>query len=281
MTVQDFEGTLYVESSDSDPRTNNTAARFTSYFSAPLDFSTDEFDVGLHELQLPFTWPNVRNDCLVLVNDKNEAPFTLQIPDGGYYDVQLLVDTINRVIREEAGASFKPEGLPSVTFKLGRVVTLAGEFKGKKGLSIAFSRNLAFILGFRNRYFVTDPPAADAFDAVFTPEGVLVYILGLSETASDPPDVHTAMPRIYVSCSLVKHAVNSQMDLLRVVPVDEARNFGTIILRTYDRPLFVPIRHYTFDKVDVAITDSKGEPVNFQSGTVVAALEFRKRSNGW
>ena len=61
--------------------------------------------------------------------------------------------------------------------------------------------------------------------------------------------------------------------------VDDAANFGDLILRLYTTPQYVPVSRKEFKTVEIDIRDDSWRPVSFEFGKVVVTLHFRGNRN--
>lgn len=70
--ITDYEGVIHLDSGHRDPRTtSNTTSKFTSIPAHELKFSSDDYEVGLHEIQFPHTyWIILAKQSIIAVNKK-------------------------------------------------------------------------------------------------------------------------------------------------------------------------------------------------------------------
>ena len=87
--------------------------------------------------------------------------------------------------------------------------------------------------------------------------------------------IHT----LYVYCNIIENMPvgNDEAPLLRIVGVDAKQ--GEIAIKTYDNPMYVPVRIKKFDTVEIDIKSNTGEHVSFQHGKSEVILHFRKQSS--
>ena len=69
---------------------------------------------------------------------------------------------------------------------------------------------------------------------------------------------------------------NDETPLLRIVGVDAKQ--GEIIRKTYDNPMYVPVRIKKFDTLEIDIKSNTGEHAPFQHGKSEVILHFRKHT---
>ena len=87
--------------------------------------------------------------------------------------------------------------------------------------------------------------------------------------------IHT----LYVYCDIIENMpVGSDVaPLLRIVGVDAKQ--GEIVRKTYDNPMYIPVRIKKFDTVEININSNTGEPVPFQYSKSEVILHFRKQNS--
>ena len=85
--------------------------------------------------------------------------------------------------------------------------------------------------------------------------------------------IHT----LYVYCNIVEPMPVGGIEapLLRIVGVDAKQ--GEIVRKTYDNPMYVPVRVKRFDTFEIDIKPNTGEHVPFQYGKSEVILHFRKQ----
>ena len=65
--------------------------------------------------------------------------------------------------------------------------------------------------------------------------------------------------------------------LLRIVGVDAKQ--GEIVRKTYDNPMYIPVRIKKFDTIEIDIKSNTGEHVPFQYSKSEVILHFRKQNS--
>ena len=284
--IIDYEGVVHVDSGLSDARTSNKPSSFTNFMHCPFEFTSDDFEVGLHEIQIPCSWKNVPDNqwAAAFSNDLCVSP--MRAIAAGYYSISELIGYINGYF------SHHGERAPNLMIdaKLGKVVSVCGLLGNTTGVHIRLTQALALMLGFSRRFgaFGTEPIEYDlslSMREVTSSTPVVRVVddnrVGDTIAATLPYCMQLAVPRLYVSCELVKHVAHSTRQLLRVIPASPNHRFGDILVQTYDRPLFLPLAHRSFDRISLTITDSSGKELTFLSGNVFATLEFRKKRDAF
>ena len=128
------------------------------------------------------------------------------------------------------------------------------------GESLHFKPKLATMLG-----FTTNP--IHCGNESFKYHGADLF--NLDET------IHT----LYVYCDIVENMPvgSDEAPLLRIVGVDAKQ--GEIVRKTYDNPMYIPVRIKKFDTVEINIKSNTDEhnPFHFSKSEVI--LHFRKQNS--
>jgi hypothetical protein len=67
---------------------------------------------------------------------------------------------------------------------------------------------------------------------------------------------------------------DSQVPLLRIVDASGAP--GAVLCKSFDQLRYTPVQQRHFDSITLDIRDAFGEPILFETGTLVVTLHFRK-----
>ena len=211
----------------------------------------------------------------------------MEVSNAPIYSVSELIERINSMFKGTAS----PPSL-ELDQKTGKLTAVSGSYESyNSGVHILLSKELAHMLGFTERYMIVNVPeerfdeqdkALGARNAMCKNSQVTLCSdlnLAAVQLATNHYSMQMAVPRVFVESSLVKHVSHSTRQLLRAIPVDPLHRYGDIAVKTYDRPIFVPLLHRSFDRIDLKITDTSGKELQFLTGNVVATLEFRRRQN--
>ena len=99
--------------------------------------------------------------------------------------------------------------------------------------------------------------------------------------ANDLPEkaVENELKTVFVYCDLVssRPVEDVMVPLLRAVPVMEKSSNS--VFRIYDKPHYISLTRFSFDTVEILLTDDLGQMIAFTSGTSVLTLHFRTRKN--
>ena len=88
------------------------------------------------------------------------------------------------------------------------------------------------------------------------------------------PCIHSTYTVIYFEHIPVGDVV---APLLRVIGVTGKQ--GDTVRKTYDKPMYVPVRMKNFDSIEIDIRTDTGESVPFQYGKSEVILHFKLRKN--
>ena len=85
------------------------------------------------------------------------------------------------------------------------------------------------------------------------------------------------MHSLYIYCDILEHIPVGDVaaPLLRVIGITGKQ--GDTIRKTYDKPMYVPVRMKNFDSIEIDIRTDTGESVPFQYGKSEVILHFKLR----
>ena len=249
-------------SKDVFPR--NTAANFKTRLATPISL-VGEWDVALYEIHYKRLWHAINPIDAEIIYEITPSSTTEESStrQARVYLYQGYYSTIDEVVT----------GLNSIFInlktgqKLDRVPTFEYNFRKRKiyielqpGESIHFKPKLAAMLG-----ITTNPVHGVNESMKYQGED----LFNLDET------IHT----LYVYCDIIENMPvgNDEAPLLRIVGVDAKQ--GEIVRKTYDNPMYVPVRIKKFDTLEINIKSNTGEHVPFQYSKSEVILHFRKQSS--
>jgi len=241
---------------------SNSAANFKTRLATPLSL-VGEWDVALYEIHYKRLW-NVINpiDAEIIyefkttTEDSSTQQARLYLYQGYYSTIEEVVTSLNSLFNNLKTAQ-----------KLVRVPTFGYNSRKKKfhvdlqpGESLHFKPKLAAMLG-----ITTNPIHCGIESIKYHGED----LFNLDET------IHT----LYVYCNIIENMPvgSDETPLLRIVGVDAKQ--GEIIRKTYDNPMYVPVRIKKFDTIEIDIKSNTGEHVPFQHSKSEVILHFRKHSS--
>lgn len=317
--MQDYQGVIHVDSHAFDSRTNNQAARFTNYLPSRFIYTDNDYEIGLTEIQFPQSWYNLPTDQYVGAFDKERKPLRVfKIPAGHYENIDSLIDTVNAGIYEffvDPDAK-PPEGVENLVksiiyYDVGKKIRLF-DVTPTIGFEILFTMELAQIFGFTDCFFQVY--TKKDWEALRQEENIRITsifpgvklvtegeVTALKENTQymamryqarfhrhhipeRPFDITGGTDQLFIYCNLIKpHVFGNQIkQILRVIPVyqTDLTNFGQITTRSFSNPQFFPLFETSFDKIEIEIRDRLGILIPFKSGSVILALEIRRKKDG-
>lgn len=172
------------------------------------------------------------------------------IPAGNYQSITHLISTINETaicLESRSRLVYDP---------ISGYVRLKSEHESEIGIpttSLILNKGLADILGFEDAELIFGIGQRPARLDYHVPAQLFIY----SDIAEQQ----------IVGDSLVR--------LLRIVAVDNSKEFGSQIFQTYNAPHYVPVSKNYFDTIEVNIRTNVGEPAPFQQGSLTVKLHLR------
>jgi len=278
---------------------DNTSTKFSTKLSKKIVLEGN-WEVGLSEIILPHSWYNIDQDDYLIVHcSSNSAttippqvititsmlPYTKRITfQPGYYSSKLrFIEQINMAIENSfdegiaewydlrgnpnvKGTLIERQYYPKLVYnEVKKKVTFV--IGGK--MTLTFSQNLADVLGLHKPEIRNDT----------RDQKVLIK-------ADYFANINVGRNIIFVYCDILEHVpVGDVMSpLLRIVDVEmigSKQDKDVVLRRTFDRPLYVPLRICDFDTIEINLRDEYGRPIPFGLGRSFVTLHFRqsKESN--
>lgn len=229
---------------------SNTVSTFQIPLPQALEFP-DTWEVALVELFYPHTWSNVsvENSAFDTYTLHNMERRKFKIDDGFYLSAGQIVLALNEQIRHRTERT---------KFKFnkfnGRVTLYVGS-----GEAIQLKSRLARMLGFEQNYFANPDDDTVKFKADMV------------------ADIHTSLRFFYIYCDIIKPVLvgNGYFPLLRVVNSRGERD--ETISENFLAPYYHEIAFDRINSIKITLRDDLGEPINFESGKVIAKLHFRRK----
>ena len=251
----------------------NTVANFKTRLANPISLEGD-WEVALYELQYRRMWYTINYEDTHITYQYKLPPIASFIPEGptkprehailnvpqGYYNsIDELVKTLNTLF-EQFKTNSGRENAPTFGYNNRTKKIFINLNHGDR---ITFKPKLASILG------ITDNPSKP------------IYCEGEKEKwhADEIFDIDGNLNSLYVYCDILEHIPVGDVvaPLLRVVGV--TGKHGDTIRKTYDKPMYVPVRTKNFDSIEIDIRADTGESVPFQYGKSEVVLHFKLRKN--
>ena len=242
----------------------NTAAHFKTKLTTPISL-VGEWDVALYEIHYKRLWHVINPIDAEIIYEVNPPSTpeessthraTVYLYLGYYSTIEEVVTSLNYIFNNLKNAQ-KLERVPTFEYNSRKRRT---NIDLKSGESLHFKPKLAAMLGIS-----TNP--------VYSGNESVKYhgadLFNLDET------IHT----LYVYCNIIENMPvgSDEAPLLRIVGVDAKQ--GEIVRKTYDNPMYIPVRIKKFDTVEIDIKSNTGEPVPFQYSKSEVILHFRKQNS--
>ena len=251
----------------------NTVANFKMRLANPISLEGD-WKVALYETQYKRTWYTINYEDTQITYQYKLPPTASFIPDGpskprefailniheGYYtNAEEIVRTLNTIFEQFKSNSGRDDA-PTFGYNSRSKKIFINLHHGDR---ITFRPKLASILG------ITDNPSNSLYCKV---EKEKWYADKIS-------DIDGNLNSLYVYCDILEHMPvgDVQAPLLRVIGITGKQ--GDMIRKTYDKPMYVPVRTKNFDSIEIDIRTDTGESVPFQYGKSEVILHFKLRKN--
>ena len=201
----------------------------------------------------------------------------------GKYNLTEILDKLQREIRS-IGAGFENA---KVQYNKDKDRVIITETTRKLLISSYTKTSILPMLGFtndiktnRDNWHATHEDATDEEIAVVdSPSYTLVdYILIDGPTvfeASLPPKINR-INEIYVYTDIVDTVLvgNTQAPMLGYFPIQS--KWGSQAYWNFNPPYYIKVKESTVRTISIKLCDSKGETIEFESGTVICRLHFRR-----
>lgn len=247
----------------------NTPSHYFTRLPQSIDMSGD-YEVGLCEILLSNTYLNIREgDCVLSYlepdeeENENKPDYDhreiekLVVPEGLYESNEIFIYTLNVLIKQLS----KKTGEKLLKFYYNKSTKKATLSVYKKGAMLSLSPTLRRILSLRENH---TPPLGDMF-------GQGRY------TGEFNMDLNEDFKSVYVYCDLVspRQVGDTTAPLLRICPIQNKSKEMTHLI--FEKPHYVPLSRLQFNTAEVLLTNDKGKPIAFTSGTSIVTLHFRRR----
>ena len=251
----------------------NTVANFKTRSANPISLEGD-WDVALYEIQYKRMWYTINYEDMQIMYHYKLLPIASFIPEGPNKPRKLAILNI-------------PQGYYNTIDEIVKNLnTVFEQFKTNSG------RNNAPTFGYNNRTKKIFINLHHGDRLIFKPK--LAAILGITDNPSTPLycegekekwhadeifDLDGPMHSLYIYCDILEHIPVGDVvaPLLRVVGITGKQ--GDTIRKTYDKPMYVPVRMKNFDSIEIDIRTDTGESVPFQYGKSEVILHFKLRKN--
>lgn len=252
----------------------NKTSCYKTYLPTPLDLRTDDWEVGLVQINYPHSWFNINDEVgkikvhitpTNLIKDRRPNFMqTLQIIPKSYTDIDLLIDIIQDLLT-------KTTRIKSTIRKINHDVLL----KIYPGETIEFHPNLAAMLGFREHNFVNEKEEVYSDD---NDSNVIINKRNTLVKKSDQmSDLRIAQYNMFVYCDIIKLTLvgNTYVPLLNSIAIDDSP--GKYIHKEFLNPHYMPLQNGSISTIQIRLCDDTGESIRFEWGKVIIKIHFRRR----
>ena len=162
--MENYEGLLHLDSNVIDSRVDNLLSKFVNYTSSQFRYTDSNYEVGLTELHIPYTWYNVSYNQMigVFTSDTKQLVGLARIDAGFYPNIDDLLRHCNHRLEF---SFFKRPGIGiqgqettlALTPNSNRVYASLKTISGNnrfRGIHLRFTPQLATLLGFSNHSFL-------------------------------------------------------------------------------------------------------------------------------
>jgi hypothetical protein len=249
MQTNDFYLTLPSNAS-SDLFTNNLPGEYRTKLAYPVTLR-GKWECALAEISYPRSWNLITEDAELGCQVRGKEARNITIPKGFYSSVKEVIDEIRGQWDETERESFEMLYNPKTHLLIIYV---------KPGCLLVWQHNdLSKVLGILgNRDWIRSP-----------------VMIGSKRHTAGPLNMDLDLHSLYVYTDVIAPSLvgNTCVPLLRIVPVDG--KYGDVVMKTYDKLHYVPLRSSTFECIEINIADNSGKMVQFEFGRVVVKLHVR------
>ena len=268
----------------------NTLTNYTTKLMNPVEL-TDQWELSLCEILYPRSWYTVPvhgvymkvncSNCTIkpsylqpVMDDDELSPISqylwdfvviIHVPGGYYESIETLLQTLEHATMR-AFASTDESGINNL-------------LRAPKFFYNALNKRVHITL--QDGMIMTMPPVLETILGIAPNQNPIVNSTKspLTIVGDNVSDIQAGIHALYVYCDILEHIPvgDTRAPLLRIVDIDGA--VGSMQVRRYDRPRYVPIQQKQFDSIQIVIRDDLGEPVSFQSGKLMVTLHFRRAQN--
>jgi len=102
---------------------------------------------------------------------------------------------------------------------------------------------------------------------------------GRTHASNSPADINRGLSTIFMYCDIARVSIvgDTKVPLIRTLNVEG--QYGDIVQKVYNRPVYVPLQRTHFDTVEINIRTDTGKLVPFVGGKAIVTLHFRRCTN--
>ena len=233
---------------------SNTVTNFITQLPNSL-FLDGDWEVGLAEIQYPYTWNNIRSGKnKAYIKAWTERDYTsLEIPTGYYDNINNVIYNLKQLIL--ATNKFRKDDLDIRYASIDKRTSVYV----KNGCYLRLEDDVATILGFEPGTTINNTLLTSPYLSLTTGKVSSLYV--------------------YTDIIHSQYVGDVKVPLLRIVGVDGQH--GNSVTKTFDRPQYLPVCRQTLDTIEIDIKDDTGDSISFQHGKLVVKLHFRKQRSAY
>ena len=241
---------------------SNVSANFKTKFAAPISL-VGEWDVALYEIHYKRLWNVINsNDAEIIYEHKTTTTresttqqARLYLYQGYYSTIDEVVTSLNSLFNNLKTAQ-----------KLVRVPQFDYNSRKRKiyidlqpGETLHFKPKLSAMMG-------------------ITSNSIHCVSASIKYQSEDLFSLDETLHSLYVYFDIIENMPvgSAEAPLLRIVGVDAKQ--GEIVRKTYDNPMYGPVRIKKFDTIEIDMKSNTGENAPFQQSRSEVILHFRKHT---
>jgi len=231
----------------------NTDAKFRTRLFSTIELQ-GEYEIALTEIQFTMSFYNVNaTDCYIDAFSMDEYGMksnyeSYTLPKGNYTDLEQFVLHLNSLDIIKNNVSFK------YNKDTDHVEVESSDSRQRKFVDL--SLGLRAMLGFKlGEECLKEGPA---------PKPANLYA--------------NVRQQLFVYCDLVEPQLvgDSAECLLKTVGIEDITNFGSLVVKTYDSPDYVPIQRTHFQTIELDIRTFDDKPAPFEFGPSLVKVHIRR-----
>ena len=234
---------------------NNSLSNYITKLSNTIELN-GKYEMALVEIMYPVNWKLPNHDSILIRNINKDFTKAYSIVFDALENVDEIFKKFNLQLKND-----------DVLVKFAyNDITKKVEIELYPDFELEFLNDLQYEFGFR----------AKSFQSPSKQYGPYKYI------AYESISSHlNSVKALYIYCDIAEHqhVGDSMNSLLRNVIIENNLKFGDYINNTFTSPHYIPLKHNSFETIEIQITDDTGSKVHFSSGKIITKLHFRKVIN--
>ena len=272
----------------------NTTTHFATYLPRQIELD-GEWEVALTEIQIPMTMYHLKKNKNLI----DQRIFVKILRNDKQKEV-LLNNVIPREVTKTSTQKEPPVSTTSVSYVCSGIYSSVESFLEELNQLSAVQNHFKFLRNRGGFVFVKlickNSCKNTAMHCLDISEKIR-NILGFNQqqqqdifelrgpekeqiVAKKLPDITANIPNtIMIYTDILEPCITGDVHtpLLRSVALDlEKYTFGSIRVKNFSPPTYVPLLSNSFKSIEIDLRDEYGSPVPFDSGTLIATLHFKR-----